>query len=419
VVNLQLLLSVKLNKDLSKKKIFNDPVYGFISFPFEILYDIIDHPYFQRLRRIGQMGMSHYVYPGALHTRFHHALGSLHLTTQAIHVLRDKGVNITSSEAEAVSIAILLHDIGHGPFSHALEGEFVGISHEQLSLAFMEELNLEFKGALSLAMQIFKGKYPRKFLHQLVSSQLDMDRMDYLNRDSFFTGVVEGVISYDRIIKMLNVKNDELVVEEKGIFSIEKFILSRKLMYWQVYLHKTSIISEQMLLRFVRLLKAHLKDNDHLFYSDELAYFLNRPIEAKDFEKNRGDIIAKYSRLDDYDIYSLIKRFMKSSDFALSLLSTSLIDRNLFKIELRDEEFSDNYIKDIQSRIEAHYKLDQKTAENLLLVGNESNLAYNSSENEIKILYKDDSIKPYSVGMNNEIQNNTIKKHFICYPKEI
>jgi HD superfamily phosphohydrolase len=404
---------------LSKKKIFNDPVYGFISFPFEILYDIINHPYFQRLRRIGQMGLSHYVYPGALHTRFHHALGSLHLTTQAIHVLRDKEVEISQAEAEAVSIAILLHDIGHGPFSHALEGEFINISHEHLSLAFMEELNIEFIGALDLALEIFKDQYHRKFLNQLVSSQLDMDRMDYLNRDSFFTGVAEGVISYDRIIKMLNVRNDELVVEEKGIFSIEKFILSRKLMYWQVYLHKTSIISEQMLLRLVRLIKEHLRNSDHIFFSEEVAYFLTELITLEEFQLNRSAIIAKYAMIDDVDIYSLVKRFTKSEDFALRNLSEGLLNRKLFKIELQDEEFDDEYISIIRKKIETHFDLDAKTAENLVLLGNESNLAYNSQKNEIKILYKDGSIKPYSVGMNNEIQNNTIKKHFICYPKEI
>lgn len=365
------------------------------------------------------MGLSHYVYPGALHTRFHHALGSLHLTTQAIHVLREKGVEITLAEAEAVSIAILLHDIGHGPFSHALEGEFINISHEHLSLAFMEELNMEFKGALDLALKIFKDQYHRKFLHQLVSSQLDMDRMDYLNRDSFFTGVSEGVISYDRIIKMLNVRNDELVVEEKGIFSIEKFILSRKLMYWQVYLHKTSIISEQMLLRLVRLIKKYLQDKTNLFYSEEVAYFLTEHITIDNFQHDRRSIIEKYALIDDVDLYNLIKAFTKSSDFALRYLANGLLNRKLFRIEIQDEEFQKHYINDIRKRIEDHFQLDSDTAEKLVLLGNESNLAYNSQKNEIKILYKDASIKPYSVGMNNIIQNNTIKKYFLCYPKEI
>ncbi|MCL4110234.1 UNVERIFIED_CONTAM: hypothetical protein GTU68_030618, partial [Idotea baltica] len=403
----------------NKKKIFNDPVYGFISFPFEILYDIINHPYFQRLRRIGQMGLSHYVYPGALHTRFHHALGSLHLTTQAVSTLKEKGIEISSEEAEAVSIAILLHDIGHGPFSHALEGNFIDIPHEEISLAFMEEFNKIFQGRLNLAIEIFKNNYHRPFLHQLVSSQLDMDRLDYLNRDSFFTGVAEGVISYDRIIKMLNVRDGELLIEEKGIYSVEKFILSRKLMYWQVYLHKTSIISEQMLRRFVRLAREHFTSNKHTFYSDELGYFMTNKISKEQFKSNQTDILSKYAKIDDYDVLGLVKKLMKSSNFVLNNISNGLINRKLFQIKIQDSEFKCDEIEIIRLKIQKAYGINKETAEELIIIGTESNLAYNTSKNEIKVLYKDKTIVPFSLGINNLVQNKTIKKFFICYPKVI
>ena len=257
---------------MNKKKIFNDPVYGFITIPYNIIFDLIEHPYFQRLRRIKQLGLTDHVYPGALHTRFHHALGAMHLMTQTIEVLRSKDVKITKKEAKAVSIAILLHDIGHGPFSHTLENTLVNIHHEELSLFFMEALNKEFGGKLTLAIQIFKDEYPKKFLHQLVSGQLDMDRMDYLNRDSFFTGVYEGVIGYDRIIKMLSVKNGNLVVERKGIYSIEKFLMARRLMYWQVYLHKTVVSAEQMLVKVVERAKKLAEQKKKLSISENLAY---------------------------------------------------------------------------------------------------------------------------------------------------
>jgi uncharacterized protein len=256
-----------------KKKIFNDPVYGFINVPYGIIFDLVEHPYFQRLRRIKQVSLTHYVYPGALHTRFHHALGALHLMSQAIDVLRSKGAQITDEEADAVSIAILLHDIGHGPFSHTLEHTLINVSHETLSLLFMQKLNEEFGGTLDLAIRIFRDDYPKKFLHQLVSSQLDMDRMDYLTRDSFFTGVYEGVIGYDRIIKMLSVHDGELVVEEKGIYSIEKFLIARRLMYWQVYLHKTVLSAELMLIRTMRRAKELAHAGATLEVSGNLAFF--------------------------------------------------------------------------------------------------------------------------------------------------
>ncbi len=365
------------------------------------------------------MGLSHQVYPGALHTRFHHALGSLHLLTQAVEVLRVKGVKISEEEAIGVSIAILLHDIGHGPFSHALEGFFINVSHEEISLAFMEALNEEMDGQLSLAISIFKGKYHRKFLHQLVSSQLDMDRLDYLNRDSFFTGVAEGTISYDRLIKMLAVRNEELLVEEKGIFSIEKFLMSRRLMYWQVYLHKTSIIAEQMLVQFMQLLKKHVKNHKVEFYSEELQFFLQNEITSEKFENSKKAFVKMYALLDDYDIYSLLKKFLQSENFSLNFISNGLIHRNLFKIELSDERIGGDYIDSIRLKLANALNLSSESAEDLILVGQESNQAYNISKDEIKILYKNGNILPLSSGINNMVQTKNITKYFVCYPQQV
>lgn len=407
----------KPGKTVNKKKIFNDPVYGFISFPFEILYDIINHPYFQRLRRIGQMGLSHYVYPGALHTRFHHALGSLHLTTQAIQVLREKDIEISDNEAEAVCIAILLHDIGHGPFSHALEGTLIKIAHEELSLAFMEELNIEFNGKLTLAIQIFKNKYHRGFLHQLVSSQLDMDRMDYLNRDSFFTGVAEGVIGYDRIIKMLSVFNDELVVEEKAIYSIEKFLMARRLMYWQVYLHKTSIIAEQMLIHFMSIFKLEHQKNPKNICSQALEYFLEEEVNVDLLRNNRKDIIHRYAELDDYDIYHLLKSNLNSDIFELNFIAKGLINRQLFKIQIQDIPFTEDQLKKLYQNISEGLNISISSAKKLIFNGTESNQAYNIKKDEIKVLYKNGEIKPLSLEITNLVQTKNIVKYFTCYPK--
>ena len=303
----------------NKKKIFNDPVYGFITIPYELLFDLIEHPYFQRLRRIKQLGMTDYVYPGALHTRFHHALGALHLMTQTIESLRSKGVKITEEEALGVSIGILLHDIGHGPFSHALEHTIIDIHHETLSLTFMNVLNEEFDGALTTAIDIFTDQYPKRFLHQLISGQLDMDRLDYLTRDSFFTGVYEGVVGYDRIIKMLAVKEDELVVEEKGIYSIEKFLVARRLMYWQVYLHKTVVAAEQMLVRVLERAKLLAKQGIVLKVPDNLAYFLYNDFSEAELQENSRELLNNFARLDDYDIFAALKEFTLLEDPFLSL----------------------------------------------------------------------------------------------------
>ena len=317
---------------MAKKKIFNDPVYGLVSFKYEILYDIIDHRYFQRLRRITQLGLTHYVYPGALHTRFHHAIGALHLMTMALQVLSEKGIEISEEEEQGVCLAILLHDVGHGPYSHALEHHIINVHHEDLSLWFMEKLNDEFDGKLSLAIEIFKDNYHKKFLHELVSSQLDMDRMDYLIRDSYYTGVAEGVIGYDRIIKMLNVANGHLVVEEKGVYSIEKFLVARRLMYWQVYLHKTVLSAEQMLIKLLRRVKKLLLENVKVFLPDNVKELLLVDFESVDKELIINRYLDLYAQIDDVDILYLIKQNIDSEDYLLSYMCKSLLERKLFKI---------------------------------------------------------------------------------------
>ena len=336
----------------SKVKIFNDPVYGFISVPNpSVLLDLIDHPYFQRLRRIAQLALTSYVYPGANHTRLHHALGAYHLMTQAVEVLRQKGVEITDSEAEGVCIAILLHDIGHGPFSHTLEHTIIDVHHEELSLAFMVELNEQFDNKLEVALSIFQDKHPKRFLHQLVSGQLDMDRLDYLNRDSFFTGVSEGVIGYDRIIKMLNVANGELVVEEKGIYSVEKFLISRRLMYWQVYLHKTVLSAEQMLAKTLQRAKYLVNtEGVDLESFGQLNRFLNQA-NMLDYKNNRKELTKRFAKLDDFDIIASLKLWTKSSDYIISFMSQSILDRRLFKLELKNEPHNLPYIETVRKSV--------------------------------------------------------------------
>ena len=398
---------------MNKRKIFNDPVYGFMSFPYEILYDLIDHPYFQRLRRISQLGLSHYVYPGALHTRFHHALGALHLMTQAISVLRSKGVSITNEEAEAVSIAILLHDIGHGPFSHALENKIINIHHEQLSLWFMETLNLEFQGRMELAIEIFLGNYSKHFLHQLVSGQLDMDRMDYLQRDSFFTGVAEGVIGYDRIIKMLFVVDDKLVVEEKALYSIEKFLMARRIMYWQVYLHKAVLSAEQMLILLLQQVKDLLTDKNEIKIPTHLKFFL----ESQKAKEDKNNIIRNYARIDDIDILSMAKSFRENENFLLRFLSMSILDRKLFKVKVQNKPFGIHEIESIHQKIVTQLKVDSITAKKLIIVVKESNLAYTSSVNEILILQKgSDKVRPLSKVSGIQVNTTNNVKHFLCFP---
>lgn len=403
----------------TRHKIFNDPVYGFITVPYGILFDLVEHPWFQRLRRIKQVGLTHYVYPGALHTRFHHALGALHLLTQAVEVLRSKGVAVSKEEAEAASIAILLHDIGHGPFSHALEHTLVNIPHETLSALFMEQLNKEMGGRLSLALDVFRDRYPRHFLHQLISSQLDMDRMDYLNRDSFYTGVSEGVIGYDRIIKMLTVRDGELVVEEKGIYSIEKFLIARRIMYWQVYLHKTSLGAEQLLIRTLGRARALALEGARLQVSDDLHFFL--------YQKDTSDILISeperllhhFSGLDDVDIMAALKAFQKHPDPLLAFLSSSLLERRLFKVEMQTQPFDPRYTSQLQEQIMEHFGLSAEDANQLLIQVSETNTAYSTAREEIKVLMKDGRIVPISLISEHNIQDRVIEKHYLCYPKSL
>lgn len=404
---------------MNKRKIFNDPVYGFVTIPYPIVFDLIEHPFYQRLRRIKQLGLTHYVYPGALHTRFHHAIGACHLMTEAIEVLRGKGVDISEEEAVAVSIAILLHDVGHGPFSHTLEHSLINVHHEELSLLFMEELNEEFKGELTLAIQIFKDDYPKKFLHQLISGQLDMDRMDYLNRDSFFTGVHEGVIGSERIIKMLAVKNDCLVVEEKGVYSIEKFLIARRLMYWQVYLHKTVLGAEQMLVQTLARAKTLALKGTELNVSENLSYFLYQNVTSEDFENNRTELLNRFARLDDFDIISALKSWTNHDDFTLSYLSKSIINRRLFKIWLQDHRFEKQQIKALRQTVQTNFDISKKEAKHLVFTGKESNRAYNIAKDEIKILFKNGEVKPWSKSTDMGLKVGEVKKYYLCFPKEM
>jgi uncharacterized protein len=401
------------------KKIFNDPVYGFITTPYNILLQIIDHPYFQRLRRIKQLGLSHLVYPGALHTRFHHAMGCTHLMQQAIDTLRYNGHDITDDEAKGVLIAILLHDIGHGPFSHALEHSIVtGVHHEQISLLLMEALNEEFNGELSTAIAIFKNQYPKKFLHQLVSSQLDMDRLDYLKRDSFYTGVSEGVVSNQRIIKMLNVVNDELVIEEKGIYSIEKFIVARRLMYWQVYLHKTVISAEFILVRILERAKELAQSGIEIFCTPTFRLFLYQNIGLSEFQDKKT--LAAFAALDDFDIMTSVKVWCNHPDKVLSALSNMLVNRQLLKVKLQKEAFTQLEIETLQNQVAAKMSISRKEAGYFVFTNWIENNAYNPESDKINIRYKDGTIKDIteaSDNLNIQALAQPVRKYYLCYPK--
>ncbi|HMG15054.1 MAG TPA: HD domain-containing protein [Saprospiraceae bacterium] len=403
---------------MKKIKIFNDPVYGFITVPDNILMKIIDHPYFQRLRRIKQLGMTHYVYPGALHTRFHHALGALHLMQQAIEVLKMKEVDITDEESLAVQIAILLHDIGHGPFSHALEYVLIDVNHEKISGLFLEELNREFAGQLDVAIDIFYNRYPKAFLHQLISGQLDMDRMDYLNRDSFFTGVSEGIIGYDRIIKMLNVVNDELVVEEKGIYSIEKFLVSRRLMYWQVYLHKTVLAAEQMLIAAVKRAKELMINGEEDKVPKEIRPIFKEMIAySQNYLDDKKAFLDTFSTWDDSDIAFALKKFTASDDFILNYLSTGLVNRKLFKLEWSDNKFDAKYVKGLNENLKLRFNLNDNEIDYLLITGVEQNHIYVPRKEEIKIYSKDGKVRNVSSLIQGYDKDNITIKYYLCYPK--
>lgn len=405
---------------MNKKKIFNDPVYGFVSVPYEIIFDLIEHPYFQRLRNIKQLGLTHLVYPGALHTRFHHALGAMHLMSIALETLKNKGVEISEEECKAVTIAILLHDIGHGPFSHALESCIVpSIHHEDLSILLMKRLNIEFKGALTLAIEIFENKYHKKFLHQLVSGQLDMDRMDYLNRDSFYTGVSEGVIGFDRILKMICVIDDHLVIEEKGIYSIEKFLIARRLMYWQVYYHKTVISAEQLLVKVLKRAKEISIQGRVLFATPSFSFLLKSNPSADDFKGDERYLDA-FANIDDHDIYSAIKVWTSDEDTVLSKLCSELINRRLYSIEIQNEQISaEEY--DIKAReVVQKWGINEDQVEYFVFTGVINNNAYDPLSGNIYILTKTKGLQDIAVcsdGLNLEALSKNVKKHFLCFPK--
>ncbi len=406
----------------NKRKIINDPVYGFIGIPGDLHFDIIEHPYFQRLRRIKQLGLTHLVYPGALHTRFEHAVGAMHLMGLAVEVLRQKGHTINDSEEEGLQLAILLHDIGHGPYSHALEHSITeDLSHEDLSLLFMDRLNVEFDGKLSIARSIFTGDYPKKFHRQLVSSQLDVDRLDYLKRDSFFTGVSEGVISTERIIKMLNVSNDELAVEAKGIYSIEKFIVARRLMYWQVYLHKTVLAAEHLLIMILRRARELAMDGQMLFATPALQVFLGKRVTAASFIED-PEMLTHFSQLDDYDIFTSVKVWCDHPDKVLSLLCKKMVNRQLFHIEIQNQAFAEEEVEKYNRKTQKLYQIDEKAASHFVFTGKVANHAYDPHFDRINIIGKNGittDITEASDQLNIDLLSRTVKKYFLCCPKEV
>lgn len=404
----------------SKRKIFNDPIYGFVTIPFELVFDIIEHPFFQRLRRITQLGLTNLVYSGANHTRFQHTLGAMHLMTRAIQVLQSKGVEITHEEAEGTILAILLHDIGHGPYSHTLEHSIVkGVSHEDLSDLFMQALNKEFNGALTTSIAIFNNVYKKPFLHQLVSSQLDMDRLDYLKRDSFFTGVSEGVVGSERIIKMLNVVNGELAVERKGIYSIEKFLVARRLMYWQVYLHKTVLSAEFLLTKILSRAKELAQQDVELFASDAFSEFLYHTITKEDFIA-QPDLLKTFALLDDYDIMGSIKVWAAHPDHILSQLCQRMVNRNLLKIQLQNEPFSPETIHTTQEKVAQQLGLTENEVSYFVFSSEVTNSAYSEKMDGIKILYKNGDLKDLKDDadlINITALSKPVSKYFLCYPQ--
>lgn len=410
---------------LNKKKIINDPVFGFINLQSELVFDLLEHPYLQRLRKIKQLGLSFLVYPGANHSRFEHALGASHLMRQAIGVLRLKGHEINEEEADAVTLAILLHDIGHAPFSHVLENTLVEIPHEEISLMMMNELNRQFDGRLNLAIEIFRNRYKKQFLHQLVASQLDMDRLDYLSRDSFFTGVAEGVVGIDRIIKMLTVWNDQLAVDFKGIYSIEKFLIARRLMYWQVYFHKTVVSAEFLLINVLKRAKELSARGIDIFTTSSLKIFLNSKFSVADFEQNievgTRKILDWYAMLDDNDILTAVKEWQMHPDAVLSKLAQNLINRRLFHIKLHDvpvtEKWKERKLKQITQKITG----DNSVSPYFLITGEISNSAYNQNSENIKILFKNGKVKDMGKAsdINLSVLTKTVRKYFACYPKEL
>ena len=405
---------------MNKRKIINDPVFGFINIPDGVVYDIIQHPYFQRLHRIKQLGLSMYVYPGAQHTRLQHSLGAMHLMGEAITQLREAGHAISNDEETSAKACILLHDIGHGPFSHALEHSLVpGVSHEELSVILMEEMNRQFGGQLNMAIQIFRNEYPKRFLHQLVSGQLDMDRLDYLSRDSFFSGVSEGIIGSSRIIKMLNLHEGQLVVEAKGIYSIEKFLVARRLMYWQVYLHKTSVAAEKMLVNILRRAKELAAGGVDLFGSPSLRYFLYNNAEKKEFLQ-KGAALHHFVMLDDADFISALKVWMSHPDTVLSVLCTAFINRKLFKVEIKTEKSTTDEMKEWELRYCNHFGIRPEEARYFMADETVTTDTYSSDDDTINILMKDGTIRDISEAsdmLNIAVLTRKVCKHYFCYYK--
>ena len=411
----------------NKRKIINDPVYGFISIPGDLIYDIVGHPWFQRLRNIKQLGLTSFVYPGANHSRFQHCLGALYLMETALATLKSKNVEISDKEEEAALIAILLHDIGHGPFSHALETSIInGIDHEALSLLLMERMNETFGGRLELAIDIFKGTYSRKFLHELIAGQMDMDRLDYLKRDSFFTGVIEGSVGSDRIIRMLNVVDGRLVIDEKGIYSVEKFLIARRLMYWQVYMHKTVLSSESLLVNVLARAKELAMKGVDLYATPALRFFLYNNIGPAELENSGiftpGIIADNFTRLDDSDILSSAKYWADHDDTVLADLAGRLISRNLLAVELQNKPFPDKRIKELKEKALALMKIGIQTSDYYIFTDSISNLTYAPDAPEVRILLKNGKtagIREVSDMFDHDLLSEKVTKYFLCYPKEL
>ena len=405
---------------MNEHKIISDPVFGFIKIKRGLLYDIVQHPFFQRLNRINQLGLASVVYPGARHTRFQHSLGAFHLMSEAIKSLTEKGVYIFDSEAEAVQAAILMHDIGHGPFSHVLENTLIhGISHEDISLMMMEQINHDLKDQLNLAISIFKDEYPNKIFHQLISSQLDMDRLDYLRRDSFYTGVTEGNIGSARIIKMLNVADDKLVVDSKGIYSIENYLTTRRLMYWQVYLHKTAVGYEKVLVNTLKRAKYLVRQGQDVFATPALAYFLKNDIDAQWFASH-PEALQMYAELDDSDIWSALKVWKHSEDKILSTLATDMTDRHLFKVEVTEERPEDDYLQEKMHQIAVAMGIPEEDAHYLLTLTEIGKDMYDPEDDSIGILYKDGNVKDIAEAseiLNVQLLSKKIRKYYLCYQR--
>ena len=402
---------------MNKMKLINDPVYGLIHIRTPLLFDLIEHPLFQRLRRIKQTGLTHLVYPGSQHTRFHHALGAMHLMGMAIDELRTKETEISKQEEEAVLIAVLLHDIGHSPYSHALERLIIDADHEAIGKVIMKHLGVTFGSQLDLAFEMFTGNYSRPFFHQLISGQLDLDRLDYLSRDSFYTGVAEGVVGHDRILRMLRVVDDQLVVEEKGLYSIEKFLVARHIMYWQVYLHKTSLSAELMAKAIIKLLRELEPTEREGFMSPELDFFISQHITIEDFKEKNADVFHQFENLDDVSVDYTIKRLQNHFSSPLKFLASNLIHRNLHKVRWSDTPFEEDVINDIRKKCIEKYNWSAETSDKLIWLGSESNSAYVRDDDEIQILLKSGEIKPFSSFLETPVRIAYSKKHYVCHPK--